>query len=194
MPDREWEGQTAFVIGGGTSLRGFDASVLRGKNIIAVNESGLTLTPWADVLFFADRQRHRWNADRMLLHEGRFKVTRSAGAARAPEGVKLVQFRCNEPFSTRPWQVSGWCGGGSSLNLAAHFGASRIVLLGFDMAGLDFHDMHHNHGPESRYAEKFIPAIEVMAPGLKARGIEVLNATPGSRLTCFKRVELQDVL
>jgi hypothetical protein len=62
------------------------------------------------------------------------------------------------------------------------------------MYGFNFHDMHKGYGPLSRYEEQFIPAIERMVPRLNALGIEVLNATPGSKLTCFPMVDLSSVL
>ncbi|MBZ7921652.1 hypothetical protein LAC81_07640 [Ensifer adhaerens] len=57
---REWAGEPAFILGGGASLEGFDASRLIGRGrIIAVNDAGLDLAPFADVLYFADGMS-RW--------------------------------------------------------------------------------------------------------------------------------------
>ena len=51
----EWTGETAFLLGGGPSLKGFNAECLRGRRVIAINNSW-ELAPWADVLYFCDEK------------------------------------------------------------------------------------------------------------------------------------------
>lgn len=76
------------------------------------------------------------------------------------------------------------------MNLALQFGASKITLLGFDMQPdgnrrhfFGDHPPGLNNGPNYGH---FIGAFETAARLLPA-DIEIINATPGSALTCFPR-------
>jgi len=58
--------------------------------------------------------------------------------------------------------------------------------------GDNFHDKHKAAPLKGRKAERFIPAIEALKPGLDKAGISVVNCTPGSALTCFPIMSLED--
>jgi hypothetical protein len=214
---REWMGETAWIIGGGESLRGFDAARLKGRGrVIGVNEAGLAAdpgaadelphAPWADVLYWADKQWINWNWRRLGEHTGRYRVARfapvisednDAGARITAQYDIKVLPPTKVALSDRPTSLSGFCSGGAAINLAYLFGATRIVLLGFDMQGGNWHGRHMRGGDEKRYRSRFMPAIVAMAEPLRGAGIEVINAVtaPGaSTLTCFPIRPLEDVL
>lgn len=189
VPVDEWHGEAAFILGGGPSLRGFDAEQLRGRGrIIAVNDAGLHMAPWADMLFFADRRWLEWNADKLHLHQGRI-VSRRRPAV-MDDIIYWLSFTPGR-LSTNPHEVGGLCGGSSAINIAYLLGASPIVLLGFDMRPGNWHENHKRPPARNSHAFKFIPALEKMAPALEGR---VLNATPGSALTCFPMASLEDII
>jgi hypothetical protein len=202
IPYDAWQGQTVFILGGGPSLKGFDASVLKGQGkVIGINEAGLTMAPWSDILFWADRRWLDWNHERLHLHAGEWKVTRKRPHIDLPYDVKSVRFLPRR-FSHWPDAVGGWCSGSSCVNLAYLLGARRVVLLGFDMHDLpaerwregNWHNRHQEPPLTGQRTNRFIPAFEVMAPILKDRGVEVLNATPGSALQCFPFANLKDLI
>lgn len=199
MPN--WRGQTCFILGGGPSLRGFDAEILRGRGpVIGINEAGLTMAPWCDVLFWADRQWLEWNGSRLHLHTGALKVHRHIGRV---DGARRIGFR-----SGRLWPlanaVGGHDSGSSCINLAWHFRAARIVLLGFDCHDLpvsrwqegNWHSAHKKAPPEGQRANKFLPAHRMIAADLGRRGRAdmVINATPGSALDCWPIMPLDEIL
>lgn len=189
---REWEGETVFILGGGPSLKDFDAERLRGKGpIIATNEAGLTLAPWADVLYWADARWFRWNQDRLHLHTGPYKITRKTPKETTAFDIKVLS-RSTKDLSDDPGQVAGYCSGGNAINLAYLFGTKRIVLLGFDMHGDNFHDQHRKSKDKSRYKSHFIPAMAKMAAPLKQAGVTVVNATPDSSLEVFPMTTLDE--
>jgi hypothetical protein len=196
---REWAGETAFILAGGPSLRGFDAEVLRGRGrVIAINNSFL-LAPWADVLYYADRSwwlAHR--AEALPVFSGPYRVsigTSEDGTRRLrTTGVSGLE---QNPAALKHGSNSGY----QAIGLAYHFGAARIVLLGYDMhvdgTRTHWHDGHPNHTLASQakaLAEIFLPRFASLVEPLKAAGIEVLNATPGSALTCWPMVSLAEVL
>ena len=96
----------------------------------------------------------------------------------------------------------GGNGGYQALNLAVHFGAKRIILLGYDMKSGPEGQLHHhakhpaglnNPDPLINYPS-WIHAFGTLGPDLKRAGVEVINCTPGSALTCFPMANLEEVL
>ena len=198
---RLWPGETCFILGGGPSLKGFDASMLRGRGrVLAINDAGLVMAPWADCLYFADRKWFEENLEEIDLYTGptsgeRLMVTRASDLDAKGRDVKRMVFCRNQPLAQdRAW-LAGRSGGANAINLAVHLGASRIVLLGFDMRPSgNWHNRHKRPQKAERYPEAFVPELYQMAPLLARTGVQVLNATPGSALTCFAMVDLEGLL
>lgn len=198
---REWPGETVFILGGGNSLKGFDAEVLRGRGrVIAIKEAGLTMAPWADVIYWADKvwcdgdSKRPANGARLHLHTGRYKITRSKCDKTFGHDVKLLDCDQKAGLSTDPTKIGGVCSGGNCINLAYLFGAKRIVLLGFDMSGPNWDGRERRAERDHAYTQRFMPAIARMALPLQQAGVEVINATPGSALKCFTQTTLEAVL
>ena len=194
VPDGAWAGETAFVLGGGPSIAASPVESLQGRRVIAVNDIGLTRACWADVLYFADRRWLEWNAAELYRHVGDWKITRRPPHLNTPGAyVRWIYHAPALKLSREPDRLSGHCGGSSAINLAFLLGASRIVLLGFDMRPGSWHQRHKMPEVEHNYEKRFIPALERMARELEAEGVEVINCTPDSALTCFPAARLEDV-
>lgn len=198
---REWEGGPAFILGGGASLTGFDASILRGKGrIIAIKEAGLTMAPGADVLYWADkwwlegRPGFEGNLSRLRLHKGKYKVCRFEPKDSGGHDIKVLPQDKKVALSTDPTKLAGLDAGAACINLAYLFGASSIVLLGFDMQGGNWDGRPRKAETNDRYRKRFMPMIEKMAGPLRAAGVDILNATPDSALDCFPKVPLAEIL
>lgn len=78
-------------------------------------------------------------------------------------------------------------------------GASRILLLGYDMklgpnGEKHWHADHRGRNPHAAQLEGWRNAFATMLPDLAKAGVEVLNCTPGSALTCFPTANLRDWL
>jgi hypothetical protein len=93
----------------------------------------------------------------------------------------------------------GGTSGYAALNLAVLKGARRILLLGYDYGAA--YGRHHYHeayswsdpGDQaswSRWAANFDAAAGV----LSSLGIEVMNASPSSRIACFPKCSVEDGL
>jgi hypothetical protein len=94
--------------------------------------------------------------------------------------------------------MTGRNGGYQAMNLAVHFGAKRQLLVGFDMRAREgkshwFGDHPTKSGPDI-YANVMLPAFPTIVEPLKVLGVEVINCTPGSALTCFPMMSLEDAL
>ena len=55
-----WENEPCYIIGGGWSLKGFDISILKNKNIIAINNA-FKLADFIQICWFGDFQWYMWN-------------------------------------------------------------------------------------------------------------------------------------
>jgi len=95
----------------------------------------------------------------------------------------------------------GWFGNGGSqaLNLACQFDATKIILLGFDMnlqRGMHWHG-RHGHGlnnPKVGSVDRWRKILDAQLPLLSRRGIEVVIGSPGSSLTAYRKLDLQEAI
>lgn len=193
VPKDEWKGDAVFILGGGPSLKGFDASRLRGRGrVIGVNNAGLDMMPDCDVLFWADSRWLDWNCHRLRDHVGKYKITRKRTIV---PGVKFLRFhQPSEVIAPDSSSVGGWCGGSSAIDLARLFGARVVFLLGFDMRPGNWHNNHLLPPLPDQHREKFIPTLEALAPQWLREGMKIFNCNERSALRCFPFISIDEVL
>lgn len=185
------------------------ADYARGKcRSIAVNNQGIdtdrdgvrepAFAPWADVLYAADTRWWLTYKDRAYKFAG-LKVTIRDGNG-LPDSIHALQVSPRSDFDPRPTHlVTGGNSGYQAIHLATHFGAKRIVLLGFDMQlGKDKRRHWFGNHPGSLNATGNFPAwiraFNKLAPTLEKAGVEVVNCSTATALTCFPRAKLEDTL
>lgn len=87
--------------------------------------------------------------------------------------------------------------GYQAVNLAYLFGARRIVLLGYDMRpGTDgrshWHPQHKNPlNPGGTDVTRWAQLFHELAKDLASEGVEVINCTRRTALTCFPQLPLE---
>lgn len=196
---RLWAGETAFVIGGGASLSGFDFNRLSGQRCIAVNAAGYDV-PWADYLFFTD---HSFFANhRRLIDDWKGGVVTISRAAKAEASGRLLRphnVRTRDGFATLDGKVrSGRSSGQTAVALAVALGCTRVVLLGFDMkadaAGRTHYHARYERSPEQALLDGFRDAFAGWRADAQQIGCAIVNATPGSALREFPMVDIDDEL
>ena len=185
---------------------------IHNRHVIGINVSYL-IGNWIDMVFFGDNKFFLRHKERLSQWPG-LKVTCHQGAGHPP-WVKYLAKDLKHPrgISPYPSQVS-WNAnsGAAAISLAANTGAKRIILLGFDMSlGKDGKKHWHN-----LYKSEPLPPIEVkrrmigktpslpfsrhlmgfpiIAKDAKARGIEILNASPNSAIEDFPKYSLKELL
>ena len=88
--------------------------------------------------------------------------------------------------------------GYQAINLAYLWGAAKIILLGFDMQAtggkVHFFGDHKQGLCNGPAFENIAPKFTPLAKDLKKEGVEVINCTRKTALTCFKRQDLKTVL
>lgn len=195
--ERRWPGATVVLLASGPSLVSEDVDRCRAYPVIAVNDAH-RIAPWAPVLYSSDPdwwayhkcvptfQGERWAAGVAKRYVGtNINVLRVTGK----EGLEL------DPSGLRTGKHSGY----AAINLAVHFGASRIVLLGYD-CGWDgtrshFFGHHPTSLPNNQLHYGYFRAVMAkLAPLVKAQGIEIVNCSRRTTLTCFPRMELAHAL
>ena len=80
------------------------------------------------------------------------------------------------------------------LEVARLKGASRILLLGFDMHGTHFFGPYTNGLSNTSEAKRRMHLAQYARWAKRNRDIEVFNCTPGSALQCFPTARLDDCL
>lgn len=190
----EWKGETAFIVGGGTSVLQQDLSLLRGRRVIVVNSS-YEVVPSADILYFADRRwyfEHR-NRPAFLAFAGR-KVTCSSNEKMDSPGLlRLLRIVPNFDSKFAPVGpgiaaanhavVSNRTSLQGAMNMAVHLGVKRIVLLGADMRRAENGTTHHHsaHPWHNKQGNKTwqmqLEQLKLAVDPLRQRGIEVVNTS-----------------
>ncbi|MBB2698953.1 UNVERIFIED_ORG: hypothetical protein GGI66_003630 [Rhizobium esperanzae] len=186
---RIWEGETVFVLASGPSVNGLDLSLLAGRRVIAVKSSWLTY-PDADVLFFADG---RWWKDPALRPKAFEGLIVSSAKEISDPRVKLVHKVEPGDLSEKPDTVAlRRTSTTGAINLAVHFGASRIVLLGVD-GKVTPDGPRHCHGRpwpwplKAGCFDEQAAEYRQIAPSAERLGIAIVNANPDSAIDVWPR-------
>lgn len=193
-----WDGETVAILGAGPSIDKGQAQKVRHLKRIVINCSWL-LAPDADALYGCDGKWWRCQDEGYGRHAlcafAGLKITQDGGAA-SQLGLRRVNLD-GHTISTRAGTIgAGGNSGFQALNLAIQFGARRIILLGYDMRGSGHWHGPHKTGtdPNNRSAANWRRIFAESAPKIARLGVEVINATPRSALTCFARATLSDVV
>lgn len=190
-----WPQSTIVCLGSGPSLTQEDVNYCRDKaRVIAVNDT-YKLALWADVLYACDAKWWAW-AHNPKLHP-RFpefqglKYALTPNSARFP-GVQVLKKTGIDGFEPNPTGLrTGRNSGFQAINLAVHLGASRIVLLGYDMGGKHFFG-NHPDGSAPPFADCIKRFATLVAP-LAELGVEVINCTRKTALTAFPQRSLMSL-
>jgi len=194
-----WATRPAVVIASGPSLsdeqlqRIEQAHLEERVHVIAVNNT-IQRAPWADVCYFGDYTalKHylpklnaltlaEWvTTDRAAAERWRLTHLRAA----TPNGLGLDRIRLNGNS------------GMQAVNVAVAFGATRILLIGFDMRDAKDGRAHwfgQHPGPlvMKQLYSAWIDKADIVASDAKKLGVEIVNCTPDSAMTCFRMSSIE---
>lgn len=200
---RLWAGETVACLATGPSLNRDDCEYVRGKcRVIAVNDAH-RLAPWADVLYSSDRlwwPHYKGVPTFAGMKYGVGSGQRKSNQIRQCPDVRVLRNDGYSGISTDPTALrTGRNSGYSAVNLAVLFGASRILLLGYNMGypggKAHFFGNHPTGLPQHEYLyPSFRKSFDTMVQPLKELGVEVINCTEHTSLTTFPCARLRDVL
>lgn len=166
-----------FLLGPGPSMNRDLAERVRGNKVCAVGNA-YELAPWADVLVANDVKWWQKHSDAHKFAGRKF----TANQIRGVERVK--------PNTFGSISNSGVLG----LDVLRNEGATKVVLLGFDMHGTHFFGPYTNGCTNTSDKRREVHKQQFAQWAKKNPSVEVVNATEGTHLKCFPIVRLDEVL
>lgn len=220
---RIWENKEVWIIGGGYSVFeqfGVPSSIqkkilskelpystlepylerLNAKPVIGVNMAFL-LGDCIDLCFFGDKNFPQKVADAGYSKEFAeffgWKVTCHHSFTSDPlikyvAHSKSFRFGISDNPNVVCWNHNS---GGAAISIAANAGASRIVLVGFDMKDVKKRThWHDGYGKAFPPFDKHLIGFDQIAKDADKRKIEIINANPDSAITQFQKCTVKELL
>lgn len=216
------QGETAFVVGAGTSLYGLDLDPIHKHVVISVNSS-ILLMPWdqgePDRRFWIsnDALCRMWSWWPLVLNAKATKIVRNSWSKYFPE-LQHKGFLQFEPRRTEEGVVEDddlglcYCSSvPSGVDLAIKMGCKQIFLLGVDqyMNGSKSH--YFQYWPLSKQPRRTDRGMATYAqqkwtfgyndkayPALLGHanrlGVKIWNCNPKSKVESFEKIDYSDAL
>lgn len=185
-----WPGSTVVCLGTGPSLTAADVDAVHGKaKVIAINNAHV-LAPWADVLYACDYKWWHWHKGAPTFRGMKFSIDERA---RGFPGVQILRNSGKDGLEMDPTGLkTGSNSGFQAINLAVHFGAMKVLLLGYDMQGQHFFG-NHPDGSAPPF-EICLRQFRTLVEPLKKLGVHIINCTRTTQLDCFPMMAIEDAL
>lgn len=190
---RLWPGGTVACLASGPSLTQADVDLVCGHvdGVIAVNDA-VRLAPDAAILYACDGKWWGWH-DGMPRFTGLKFALKDDAKKWTSHGVQVLKQTGLEGLELKPNGLRrGHNSGYQAINVAVHTGAARIILLGYDMRGGHFFG-NHPDGTKPTF-HLCLPLFATLVKPLEAAGVEVINCTRKTAITCFRRAPLEQVV
>ncbi len=189
-----------IVIGGGASVRKVDLNKLSGF-VIGVNDSSFHAPVNAAISMDRIFTEYRWEHLKALGEAGAQVWSRVS----AMQNIKgdwpwLTRFACDYTSTVmvdKPATLNGTNSGMCGLNLAYRMRPKRVFLLGFDLCVDERGESYwyppdpwgkpYRPIPRKHYAA-WAKGYDGPAKQFKEAGIEVLNVSPSSLITAFRKI------
>jgi hypothetical protein len=200
-PWPDWTGQTVAIVASGPSAKAADPGQLNGRIPVLAIKRSWELVPFCEAIYGCDAGW--WLHVNGLPEYAGLKLSYDRTAIDA-YGLKRVSIPDKGTGALRFAEtgVVGSAGnsGFQALNLAAQWGAKRILLVGFDMhdkGGVHWYGRNTGQrmsNPDEQNFRRWRVAFTAAAPVLTARGIEVVDAAPKGALTAFRKRTIAEAL
>jgi hypothetical protein len=187
-----------FIVAGGWSLKGFDFSRLKGKNVIAVNEACMYVDH--DYCMSIDIRLIMENKHLHRRHEamkGSKVITSHEPTVNHPFDLVVMLSSGCEGFDFRPDRIkTGGNSGYAAINASYHLGAREVYLLGYDLSINGQKYFYGGHECENLTADytSLNRYYEFMAQDLEGSDFRVYNCSKDSALDVFPKINIDDVL
>lgn len=165
-----------FCLAPGPSMSRELAERVRGQKVCVVGNT-YELAPWADVLVANDTKWWRLHPEAHGFAGRKFSANKIAG-------VEQIQ---PNTFGSRSNS------GVLALDCMRNLGATRVVLLGFDMHGTHFFGPYTNGCANTSEVRRRAHLQQFKQWRAKNKEIEVVNATEGSAIKCFPMARLDEI-
>ena len=195
IPEPVWQGQDAYIIGGGPSLTDFEWDLLKNLNTIGCNDAYMLGKAFCKICVFGDSKWYYKHLNSLAGYDGKVYGAEPALNGKMPDWIQPLR-RFAKGLHT---DGVGWNGntGMVALNLAILLGASRIYLLGFDMKRTkersNWHENNLDKNPDSVY-KKFLDWSKYVKQDWDSKfsHIEIFNITDDSDLDIFPKISVEN--
>lgn len=185
-----WRGQTVVCLASGPSLTPGDVATVQmsGHVVIAVNCT-FRVAPWAAVLYAMDRGFWQHYLPEI---ERTFSGAR-VGMHLMPARYRLATMKGVSGF--RPYNNSG----AGAISLAQYGGASRVVMLGYDLQHTGGRAHHHADHPRplgnarQTSVDRWLVRFGELRTRLDAAGVEYVNCSRATALD-WPRMTIEEAL
>ncbi len=196
IPEKIWDNQDVFIIGGGNSLELFDWKRLENENTIGCNDAFKKGHKICKICVFGDVKWFK-SFEQELAH---YKGTVFTNSLQLQKKGPSWLWTMPRQFYGLYKDALGWNGntGAIAINLALLLGAKRIFLLGFDMhlSKDNRSNWHRNRldKPNRKIYDKFVKGFGKVAADLKKKfpNVEIVNVTDDSSLNLFAKVGVDE--
>jgi hypothetical protein len=181
----DWRGRAVAVIASGPSAKQAGVGALKGRLPVLAIKKNIDLAPFADAVYGCDAPW--WRDVRGLPKFAGFKFAYDPGVCDefGLTRILIPDINANRLAFDKVGSVGAAGNSGfQALNLAAQFGATRILLVGFDAHGRSGEHWYGRNGwnfannPTEDNYRRWRAAFDAAATDLAERGIEVINASP----------------
>jgi hypothetical protein len=222
-----WDGADVWIIGGGPSIpKQFDIpekviksvvsgasppseyspymSFLHDKHVIGINVA-YKLGNWIDMVFFGDMSfLPTYKED--FVNFPNLKVS----CATNVEPYPWIKYLPRDNKKNRGISSDNTCvawnnnSGAAAISIAAHAGAKRIFLLGFDMklgdtANQHWHDIY-KRGPctdpkriQKLPFQRHLRGFPLIKQDAQRMGVSIINVSPTSAIECFEKTSMKKI-
>jgi hypothetical protein len=198
----DWHGECVAIVGGGPSLNPNEVALLRDRIHVIAIKAAVDLCPWAEAVYGCDAPW--WNYVKGLPKYPGLKffhgvqANQWAGLHRVEIDLSVDAMLIDKPLKVGNGGNSGF----QAINLAIQFGASDIILLGFDMGAPDQHKLHWYgrnkwegaNNPMGSNFKRWQQGFDLAKKSIKALGVEIVNCSPQTRLNTFRTAPLGETL
>lgn len=189
------DGGTVVCIGGGPSLTPADVDYCRGKAfVIAINDA-YKLAPWADLLYACDARWWNWHRGVKEFKGLKFSLQKAAGSWK---GVGVLKRTGDYGLERKPHAIrAGRNSGYQAINVAVHLGATRILLLGYDMQitpGKPTHWFGEHPNRQPPPVQSFRGAFRSLPPILAEFKLTIINCSRETSLNYFPKMPIEGAL
>jgi hypothetical protein len=197
----DWRGKAVAIIASGPSAKKAGVGGLKGRLPVLAIKKSVELAPFADVVYGCDGP---WWRDVRGLPQ--FKGLKLCYDTVACDEYGLRRVEIPDKLSNKLlFGAIGKVGaagnsGFQALNLAVQFGARKILLVGVDVHGRGGEHWYGRNGwsfannPTEDNYRRWRAAFNAAAVDLAQCNVEVLNASPASDLTAFRKVSIAAAL
>lgn len=171
-------------------------------HVLAVGRTGPELLPNADALYYSDAGAWKQYANEFRRKCPRAELWTHDKPSAKEFGLHHIPRSNYIGLSKDLGKITvGSNSGYQAIGLAYLFGAQCLILVGFDMQRGPNGEAHHfgTHAgklsdPSAESLKGWCLNFVALARDLEAKGVDVVNCTERTALTCFRRVPLGEII